>query len=280
MIDEEWLDAQLHYEIAGGYRLNGCRVGGSGVAIFVDHPDGQEMVWKFGREMFREACYFREIPNSLAPRPLYDMDRLNRKLRSLLGDPQLPHVVTGYRDVFRSFLESLLEADAADFEGIRGRTEDMTRRLRFVLQSPPFSYLLEEIVSNPREPRGRQQWAERALESLGRLGEGDARLRPDSLLDNPLFVWGGAALAGYFTKAELPVAAAAALEQFDTFDEEQRYAFAHQTAILVDLLTQIVGNSLRLRLFCDATGLFGRQFTTAEERSEPDRFMQVTLEGL
>ncbi|MFK0105540.1 hypothetical protein [Streptomyces sp. NPDC091217] len=57
-------------------------------------------------------------------------------------------------------------------------------------------------------------------------------------------------------------------------------SYASEDKDEVALLTQIVGNSLRLRLFCDATGLFGRQFTTAEERSEPDRFLQVTLEGL
>ncbi|MEV4517347.1 hypothetical protein AB0K00_51390 [Dactylosporangium sp. NPDC049525] len=276
VIDEEWLDEQLRFDIPGGYRLDGCRVGGSWVVIFVQYPDRPDQAIKIPRAPFLFPSYIREIPNFLAPSPRYDLGRLNRKLAGMLGDLQVPLLVMGYRELFDALVGTLRTNDVWQLDAISGETEEDTARLRFLLATPPVEYLLSDDASEHRDPATRL-WAERALAALDRLRPDVQAFRPDIMLDNPLLVWGGAVMSGYFTKAELPHAASAALDHLDPADEERLAVFLAQATMLVDALTGIVGTSLGLRKLCDATELFPWRFVTDEELAEPDGFIRFHL---
>jgi hypothetical protein len=271
MIDEDWLDQQLRFELPRGYRLDGCRIGGSWVTLKVVYPNGEPWAVRLPREPFLFPSYIHEVPNWVAPSPKYDIGRLNRKLGSLLGDPELHILINCYGTLFSSVVESFREAGVSDFDQVTGETEEATQAIRFILQTPPVSYRLEDLSSRTNDPQARE-WAEDALKALSRMEPGDPQLRPESLLDNPLFVWGGAVMSGFFTRAELPHAVSEVVKHMDSVPEQHAQAFLQQTALVIEALKEIVGDGLGLRLLCDATGLFPRQFSTEEERSAPDDF--------
>jgi hypothetical protein len=271
MIDEDWLDQQLRFELPRGYRLDGCQVGGSWVALKVIYPDGKPWAIRIPKELFLFPSYIHEVPNWIAPSPQYDLGRLNRKLGGLLGDPQLHILISSYNNLFSSFVNSFQEAGVSDLDEIVGETEEATQAIRFFLQTQAVSYRLEDLSSQTEDPRTRE-WAEGALEALARMGSGDPQLRPESLLDNPLFVWGGAVMSGFFTRAELPYAVSDVVNHMDSVSEQHAQAFLRQAVLLIEALRDIVGDGLGLRQLCDATAFFPWQFSTEEEMNSPDEF--------
>jgi len=290
-IDEEWLNQNLRYEIRDGYLFDGCQVGGSWVVVKFVHPDGKAYGLRLSRDLFALASYLKEIPNHLAPRPMYDLARLNEKLSNLLGDPVLPHLVFPYRDLFTGILGSLREAGVSALNEVRFDSEEDARAWRFLVCTDPIRYLLEDLASSSGSPATRSlqhpvftassqdtvQWANRALDSLNDPHMDVPDLLPGRLLANPLFVWGGAAMSGYFTRQDLPSAAAAVLEHLGQ-EGEGGEVFLAQTVILVEALERIVGKSLRLRLLCDATEAFPWRFTDDQERAQPDEFITLGKE--
>ncbi|HEY7322020.1 MAG TPA: hypothetical protein VIE89_31015 [Candidatus Binatia bacterium] len=278
IFDEEWL-AELRIEWPEGCRIEGANVGGSWVVLKMVAQDGKAWALRIPKRPFTFANYIREVPNWLALTPQYDVDRLNRKLSNCLGDPQMYVVVNAYRDLFRSFIASFHEAGISDLDSLRGETQESTRAIRFIIQTPAFAYLLDDWASEAQDPE-RQSWAARARESRARLGAGDSELLPEILLDNPLFVWGGAILSGFFTKSEFPRAASAVRHHFDAVREEWRRAFIGQTMLLLDALRTIVGPVSRFVVFCDVTGFLPSPLATAQETSAPDEFWTFSDEVL
>jgi hypothetical protein len=73
-----------------GYALEGIFVGGNAVVFAVTHPDGyNEAIRISERSLLYFPCWIREVPNWMVSQPLYYVDRLNRKLGNLVGDPRL-----------------------------------------------------------------------------------------------------------------------------------------------------------------------------------------------
>jgi hypothetical protein len=271
MIDAGWLDAQLRYDLPGGYRLDGCQVGGSAATLKVIDPHGEAWAIRIPRAPLEFPSYIHEVPNWVAPSPRYELPRLNRKLANLVGDPQPLLLVTAYRTLFGALADSFRTAGVADLDELRGETEDDTRALRFLLQTPPFAYRLQDLVSGAGEPEA-GAWASQALAALERLGPGDPDLDPGSLLDNPLLVWGGAVMAGFFTRAELAGAATEVERHLDALPEARVQAFLEQALLLSQALAQVTDAGQGLRLLCDATGFYPWPLATDDERDAPDEF--------
>jgi hypothetical protein len=280
MIDADWLQG-LRLELPGGYRIEGGQVGGSWVVLKVVYPDGKPWAIRIPKTLFLFGSYIHEVPNWLAPSPQYDVDRLNRKLTNLLGDPQLDCFVDTYNTFFNSLLEGLHEAGHSDLDQLTGEwggvggKDEATRILRFLMQTPAVSHRLEDWAT--RAEAQRRAWAEQAQRSLARIGPGDPGLRPETLHDNPLFVWGGAVMAGFFTKREFRGAVSAVLDIMESVQEDQARAFLDQTVALVCVLRDVVGTGSvsRFAAFCDATGFFSQELASEEERTAPDELCTI-----
>jgi hypothetical protein len=278
MIDEEWLDRALRFDLPGGYRFSGVGgIGGSNVVIKFVYPDGQHFAVRLPKQLFLFPSYIHEIPNWLAPHPMYDVNRLNRKLAKLEGDPLLDVLVETYDTFFSSFVYSAREADAADFDLITGESEESTRAIRFVLATPPIARRLDNLASSAENLETRA-WALQARKAVDRIRPGDPELLPLSLLNNPLFVWGAAICSGYLTKAEFPLAANAVRERLKTLSEAQKRAFQFQALLLIDGIRLMLGSGAvsGLAAFCDSTGLFDEEVATEEEREAPDEFLDIS----
>ena len=111
----------------------------------------------------------------------------------------------------------------------------------------------------------------RILEARCGNGPGDQGLSPATLFDNPLFVWGGAILEGYFTKAEFPLAVSAVEQQFQSLSEDEIEVCLNQMYGLMVAMNAIEGMSLppRIAMFCDATGRFEARFSPMRRERNP-----------
>ncbi len=214
MLDEQWLK-DVRFDLGEGYRVDGIRIGGKNAVIKIIYPDGQKWAIRFPRYVFRFASYIRELPNWIAPVPQYDVDRLNRKLANIVGEPEIHRIVHIYDTFYYSILESLFHAREEDPLAVTADSDAARDAWRFIIQTPPVGHRLESYASS-RTDGERRAWAEASLRHLKQAGAGDPALSPETLFDNPLVVWGGAVSEGFFTKAELPEAVAA-VRQYPEF---------------------------------------------------------------
>jgi hypothetical protein len=277
MVDEEWLN-QLQTDLGQGYWLDKIGVGGQGAVLSITCPDGAGQAMKLIPNPFGFASYIREIPNWLVPSPQYDLDHLNYKLADLLGDPLLHILVRSYDLLFSSILEFFYAFKEPNLDSILMGSEDKIWIPRFVVRTPAISYRLENFATGKKYDQERRAWAEESLARLEQAGPGDPDLLPETLFDNPLFVWGGAVLEGYFAKAEFPRAIAAVKEQLNLLPKEQIEIFLWQMYAIMSTFYGIEGvpKPSRLSVFCDATGFYSVRFSTDEEWAAPDEFALIS----
>jgi hypothetical protein len=270
MLDEQWLK-DVRFDLGEGYRVDGIHIGGTNAVIKVIYPDCQSWAIRLPRDVFRFASYIRELPNWFGPVPLYDVDRLNRKLANIVGEPEIHRVVHIYDTFYYSILESLFHSRKEDPFVVP--TNVAMEAWRFIIQTPPVAHRLEAYASS-RTDRERRDWAEASLRHLEQAGPGDPALSPSTLFDNPLVIWGGAVSEGFFTKAQLPEAVAAVRRYLNSLPDEQVRIYLEQMAVLIFMFRGIqdLPAPASLAILCDATGFFEEQFATEEERTAPDQF--------
>jgi hypothetical protein len=272
MLDDQWLK-DVRFDLGEGYRVDGIHIGGTNAAIKVIYPDGQSWAIRLPRELFRFASYIRELPNWIGPVPQYAVERLNRKLANIVGEPEIHRVVGIYDTFYYSILESLFHARKEDPFAVTTESDAARDAWRFIIQTPPVAHRLAAYASSGTDGE-RRAWAEASLRHLKQAGPGDPSLSPDTLLDNPLVVWGGAVSEGFFTKAQLPEAVAAVRQYLNSLPDKQVRICLEQMAVLILMFRGIqdLPAPVSLAVLCDATGFFEDQFATEEERTAPDQF--------
>jgi hypothetical protein len=232
MIDEEWLKG-LDFVSDTGMHIRGLAgVGANNVVFNADAPDGKKLVMKTRRHHL--GFHIKEIPLLLSGTPRYDLDRVNRKLLKLIGNDDLDEMTAEYDRLFSALLKMFHGAD----RGLGAEqmalllpliclkmTPSCPEALQFLLATRMTARRLEEIATlAPGDPgdwktmfievngenfkiSGTHQelttWAKGMIEVRERLQPG-APLEPETLPENPLYVWGAAVMDGFFTDAELP----------------------------------------------------------------------------
>jgi hypothetical protein len=107
MIDEEWL-RELRFTTADGVRVTGLAGPGSGnVVLNGTLPNGERVVLKLRRHHL--GFHIRELPPFLTGTPAYDVDRRNRKLVRLVGNPLLDEMTRDYDRLYSSVIKVLHE---------------------------------------------------------------------------------------------------------------------------------------------------------------------------
>src|SRR5262249_38978101 len=120
-------------------------------------------------------------------------------------------------------------------------TPGMKRRLGDWAALPEEAASLEEMilqVNGPNFPITAQRfelirWARQTLEEIERLWLMNPDIHPETLPENPLYVWGAAAMDGFFTDEELPRAVAFIEEKFGRLTEHPRMTTFLAQAIAV-----------------------------------------------
>jgi hypothetical protein len=281
MIDQKWLDATLRFTFPSGERLEGVLgVGGSHIVLKYVDSEGSTMAVKLRRDPFFLASYLHELPNGFTPTPQYDLDRLNRKLGGLVGDVQLYMFVSAYHELFSAVIEPFRE-NRLLLDSVRGETEEGTRNIRFLFQTPVMANRLDEIATSSHDPKDRE-WAVGSRHSIERLGPEDPELRPSTLLDNPLLVWAGAALGGFFTVSELPRAATAITDAMARVPDDLVVPFAQQASVMFGWLDYRDPDSVstyRVATLFDATAMFSWTFMPEGQKLAPEqprlRFLEM-----
>jgi len=241
MIDEEWL-GELSFETLSGVRITGLAgYGNEKIQLKGILPDGTQVV--VGTYKHHLGYHIREIPPFLSGRPLYNVETVNRKLCGLMGCGFVDAICSDYDRVYASivkWLHTKLNQNVHEVSAvIRSMGAIITpacpEALHFILASSGMKRRFEEIASLPDGkdirlmlPRvnlpnfpidGYREelvaWGRRMLEVSASLAE-DAPLEPEGLEQNILYVWGAAALDGFFTDAELPLVKQILEEQFGT----------------------------------------------------------------
>jgi hypothetical protein len=214
MIDEEWLESldfvgvnDLHFKGLAG-------VGGLAINLIAFDASGDKFVIKVRRHHL--GFHIREIPLFMSGRALYDVDRVNRKLLKLVGNDNFDEMTSEYDTMFDKLVAAFHEErhdDPASVPAIGHRlapqcpdawpflfgTAMMRRRMTDL---SAVSWALPEGVNDEIENAIglRKLQLDLSWRSIPRL----TPLAPEALSKNPLFIWGGAAMDGFFTDEEFP----------------------------------------------------------------------------
>jgi hypothetical protein len=260
-IDEGWLDAIVPFPLHIVFdRPDGSRVpveyrvvgvGGAGstnIAFKVDDPDSRPFAIKMTRRSWSFACYIRELLPSASGEGERDLQRLYRKLDRLVGDPMLDGVVTTYRDLYRTLVDNLHAWPPID--ELRWESPEVAQFVAFGIRAPGTRSLMRKLAAQPKCRTETVDWVNRTLPLLDRV-ELDAVFRPESLHENPLYVWGAGMLEGFVnadseeTKRRTRDLLAARPDWIDTFNAQ---------AWALDCLFQMlhIPGTERFQAFCMA----------------------------
>jgi hypothetical protein len=229
MIDPQWLET-LKFPIEGGQVTGLAGLGSENVVLKVTTDEGKQLVVRFPKRMI--AFHLSEAPPLLAQGRLYDVASVSRKLHQFVGKRNFDTCSIHVDDLCSLVLKFLAEHGIAKFIFTNQRP-DSAVSLPFALHLPPIRRRLQDwasrVVDDPEDAasfmpavNGERypirllvsstdgcisEWVRQALDGLDRLPERDASLRADAIFDNPLVIWGAAAMEGFFSDDEMPVAA-------------------------------------------------------------------------
>jgi hypothetical protein len=270
MLDEEWL-RELRFSLGDGYALEGIFVGGNAAVFAVTHPDGyKEALRIFERSLLYFPSWIREVPNWMVSQPLYDVDRLNRKLGNLVGDPRLHLAVRRFKQVYDDMLRGLAADGITELASITVDPPEFQPLFRWFLLTPGFRAGLDRMRSDKDETAAVRTWAEDVVAKLTTLSVTEDDLAPESLHDNPLLYWAGAVLEGFFTFDELPLAAVAARTQLDAIPSETATVYIDQLEALLWGLSQVGHLTERVLTYCDELDVFDRRLADSSQPPDDD----------
>lgn len=258
MIDPTWLET-LSFPIQGGKVTGLAGMGSENIVLDVITDTGKEVVVRCPRRMI--AFHISEAPPGLSQGRLYSVANVNRKLRELVGRRNFDTCSLHIDDLCSYVLKYLSEHGVGKFI-FSNMQPDSIESIPFALHMPPIRRRLEDwasrVVDDKQEPSSFMPavngetfpirllvsseegcistWVKEALEGLDRLPEYNVELRADAIFDNPLVVWGAAAMEGFFSDNEMPEAAKFIEETFGEFPgRSDVYTLMSQAAVLANL---------------------------------------------
>jgi hypothetical protein len=251
MIDQEWLE-HLDFVSADGLHIKGLAgIGSENIVLKAIDPNGKELVIQSYRCQL--AYHINEIPLNLSGKPLYDLNRVNRKVAQLIGDKTLDSMTSQYDRLFSSVIRILYQSCTQNEESkqnismvvsalSRLLTPSVPEALPFLLGTPMMTRRLEELATlspDPADPLsqwvrvngpnftiegladGIKDWATSML-AFCESNLSLAPFEPATLSENPLFTWGSPVTDYFFTDQELPAVVAFIEKQFGRLPSHPR----------------------------------------------------------
>jgi hypothetical protein len=268
MIDREWLDESLHYDLSNGRHLSGVLgVGGQKVVINYLGASGDRGALYVDKWRLSLACYLHELPTWITPSPRYDVHRLNSKLKRALGDPTPLLLVEEYDDLIRTVIDNIFHSGQTELEELEGGDE----LTWFIVHTPLFAYRLAEACYHTDYRVWK--WARAAIETIDHeFDHAPNRRAPALLPENPLILWGGILSSGYFTEDELPLAAFAVNAILIEVPEERAALFFSQAFTLLSAL-YASDKGAGVALLCEKLGFPVRPLPAESARKNRIRFI-------
>lgn len=200
----------MHHAVWPQNRIVGLQGYGSEHVVFrVTTPDGKDAVYK--TYVTHLGFHIREIPLFLSGAPMYDINRLNRKLDKLTGEPRIDQMANDYNRIFSGILQAI---HRLGFKGVVRGYADLQNieALMFIVCSSPFMARLQDFsemgnseddpdeiifVNGPSfefsESRsGLRRFSLETIEAINSIRPATVASRPGKLSYNPLFVWSAA----------------------------------------------------------------------------------------
>lgn len=289
MIDQEWLE-NIDFVRPDGLHIKGLAgIGSEKVVLNATAPDGKRLVLATYRNVL--GYHIREIPMIISDKPMYDLNRLNRKLAQLVGDDTLDEMTAEYDRLFCSVIRILYNACTQNSESKSNvpmvvaavslfLTPAEPDALRFLLATPMMNRRLQELASLKPDPDDAAsmfvhvngpdfpinalmdevtEWAKSMLVYCAETMN-QAPSEPDTLSQNPLFVWGAAVTDGFFADEELPAAVTFVKEKFGALPSHPRVAqFLEQITAIAGLMACALNESKLPRLV-KLCGMLGFMF--------------------
>lgn len=228
MIDPKWLET-LTFPIDGGKVVGLAGRGAHNVVLHAVMTDGSERAIRCPKQMI--SFHISEPPPWLVVGTPYSVKSVNQELRKFVGQRNFDTCSTYIDELCSLPLKIISEHGIGGFLFSNMRPESVVG-LPFILHSPPIRRKLQEwadwvyeeeaIVPQMPSVNGEQygvyllvsrdegcisKWVHDALKGLDRLPEYEQELKADTVFDNPLVIWGAAAMEGFFTDSEMREAA-------------------------------------------------------------------------
>jgi len=258
MLSEEWL-ASLNFEMTGGANVTGLLgIGSSKVVLAATWHDGKEVAVRTSRNQI--GFHIQEIPPDLTVKKEYDVDVVNEKLLKLVGDSRFDTYSYWY-DLLYARLVKIISEHGLGGVIMSNQAPDSVDSIPFILSTMPMHRRLDEIAYWPVDPDdpltqmpivngeeygvityvldGIIPWAKKALDALdNNLGYGQHAL-PKKMLDNPLVIWGAAAMEGFFDDEELEQVGRFIKARFgELVGREDAHALISQVDMIANLCVQ------------------------------------------
>jgi hypothetical protein len=215
MIDEDWLKT-LDFIGVNGLHFHGLvGTGAFAIVLRATSPEGEELAIKVRRHHL--GFHLREIPLFMSDKPMYDVDRVNRKLSKLMGNDNLDEMTSEYDKLFDVLMTVFHDEGKDDPMCVpllgQRRTPRCPEAWPFLFGTPMMRRRLTglpsltegfiaEVVGGDLDPTI-GLW-KRELAQASKVLSILAPLSPEKLTSNPLFIWGAAVMDGFFTDNELP----------------------------------------------------------------------------
>jgi hypothetical protein len=275
MIDELWL-RDLRVSGSDGDIVGLLGIGAEWVVFELLQPDGQKIARSFRKNLL--GFHIREVSHFLTDEPGYDLDRVNRKLRRLMSAPSVDTMIAPYDRLYSGIIRDLATGGPQNLIS-QARAKmgwSAAEAIPFILGTKGVIRRIDEIASldsgeadshetvtinGPSLPMTADRgdlasWGKMMRDFLpefnARLsaqGIPDPSLKPDLLEANPLYVWGGAAMDGFFTDHEFTQAAEYLNGEFGEFPTHDAVVtYAQQAMFISHLLALYTKERLFVRL--------------------------------
>lgn len=230
MIDQQWLNS-LKFKCKFGQVTHCLGMGSSKVVFHCIKQDGSEEALKTYTNLI--AFHIQEIPPIFEPEISYDYNSINKKLFDMVGHPRFDQM-SYYYDRLHSLIIKMISEN-----GIAGVltslwTPDSVTALPFILNSPGIKFRLRDIAETPLEliyatvnssnwpvsgsPKKLRKWSKEALENLPHY---EVETSPETLINNPLYIWGSAVLEGFFPGESLSIASQYITKKFGSLAQRR-----------------------------------------------------------
>lgn len=258
MIDPTWLET-LSFPIQGGKVTGLAGIGSENVVLQVATDTGTAMVVRCPKRLI--AFHISEAPPTLSQGRLYSVANVNRKLRELVGRRSFDTCSVHVDDLCSYVLKFLSVHGVGKFI-FSNMQPDSVESIPFLLHMPPIRRKLEDWASRVVDDKEDSSsympavngetfpirllvspeegcistWVHEALAGLDRLPEYNLELCADAIFDNPLVIWGAAAMEGFFSNEEMPEAAIFIEEAFGALPErDDVHTLMGQAQVLANL---------------------------------------------
>jgi len=278
---------RLDFVRPDGMHIKGLSgIGSEKVVLKAIAADGEELALMTYWHIL--GYHIREIAIVISEKPMYDVDRLNRKLFQLVGDDTLDEMTAEYDRVFSSVIRILYQGCTQSAESkanvplVVGALSMLLApsdpdALPFLLATPMMKRRLEDLANltpDPDDPASMfvhvngpnfpidglaqqvTEWAKTMLKYCADP-QSQAPFEPATLSQNPVFVWGAAVTDGFFTDEELPRAVAFIKERFGRLPTHPRMLqFLEQITAIATLMACTLKESElgRLMKLCGMLG--------------------------